>query len=168
MTDATTLRRPIVLCVDDEPHVLHALERALRREGWEVHTATNGPDALTMLRHMRVHVLICDEAMPGMRGLQVLREARMLSPQTIRIMLTGHCADPKVVVPAVNEGEVFRLLPKPWDDAELCRLVAEGLGAAPAEWARAQAQAQSRLRGSGPAAGVADTRAKPGAERHED
>ena len=115
------IRRSTVLCVDDEPHVLTALERVLRRYGCQVLLAENGSDALDLLERERIEVLICDEAMPGMCGTEVLRQAKMISPQTARVLLTAHCNDEAVVIPAVNDGEIFRLISKPWDDGEIGR-----------------------------------------------
>ena len=138
-------RKPTVLCVDDEPNVLNSLERVLRKYGCDVVTADNGGKALDILETRQVEVLICDEAMPGMCGTDVLRQAKMISPQTARVLLTAHCNDEAVVIPAVNEGKIFRLLSKPWEDRDIRRAVADALGLEPDRWARQQERVRDRL-----------------------
>jgi CheY-like chemotaxis protein len=138
---------PRVLCVDDEPNVLKALERVLRRFGCSVLLASSGEEALRVLETENVQVLICDEAMPGMCGVEVLRQAKAISPGTARILLTAHCSRQDVVLPAVNEGEVFRLLSKPWQDEDIQAAVTEALGAEPRQWSERQRRTAGRLRG---------------------
>ena len=147
----TTRNEPLlqstVLCVDDEPNVLKALERVLRRCGCRVLLAENGGDALDLLEQEQVEVLICDEAMPGMCGTEVLRQAKTISPQTVRVLLTAHCNDQAVVIPAVNECEIYRLLAKPWEDSEIRRVVADALGLEPSARAKQQKRVHERLGG---------------------
>jgi response regulator RpfG family c-di-GMP phosphodiesterase len=143
----TSAHGPTVLCVDDEPNVLAALHRVLHRHGCNVVTATTGPLALDILKSSPIEILICDEAMPEMRGIEVLRQAREISPSTVRILLTAHCQEPDVVIPAVNEGEIFRLLAKPWDDEGLIRTVREALGVEPGEWSSREQRVLDRLAG---------------------
>ena len=145
--DSQAIVAPAVLCVDDEPHVLRALERTLQQFGCRVLLANNAGEALDLLRTDKIEVLICDEAMPGTRGVDVLRQAKAISPHTTRILLTGHCSDEDVVIPAVNEGEVFRLLSKPWEDDEVRQVVADALGLAPKEWSQQEERIVQRLRG---------------------
>ncbi len=133
-TPDESARQSTVLCVDDEPNVLKSLERVLRRLGCRVLTAANGDEALGILEREQVEVMICDEAMPGMRGIDVLLQGKWISPRTVRILLTAHCNDQDVVIPAINEGEVFRLLSKPWDDDEIRRVIIEALGMEPKQW----------------------------------
>ncbi len=133
-----------VLCVDDEPHVLSALKRVLHTYGCRVLQADDGSRALDILEQEQVEVLICDEAMPGMCGTEVLRQAKTISPHTARVLLTAHCDDEAVVIPAVNEGEVFRLLSKPWEDREIRRVVADALGLEPEQWQQNQKRVHER------------------------
>lgn len=120
-------QQPTVLCVDDEPSVLSALDHLLRRHGCRVLLAENGSDALSLLGRERVEVLICDESMPGMCGTEVLCQAKLVSPQTVRVMLTAHCNEGAVVIPAVNKGEIFGLLQKPWEEQDICHVIADAL-----------------------------------------
>ena len=141
-----TSDQPTILCVDDEPYILKALERLLRQYNCRVLLAQNGEEALGLLERERVEVMICDEVMPETRGIDVLRQAKVISPRTARILLTAHCCDEDVIIPAVNEGEIFRLLSKPWEDQEVQRAVEEALGAPPQEWSRARQRTHMRLR----------------------
>ena len=143
MQESTCL--PTVLCVDDEPAVLHALDRVLRRCGCRVLLTDNGPAALELLEREQVEVMICDQAMPAMRGTELLYFAKAIAPATSRILLTGHCNDQAVVMEAVNDGGVFRLLAKPWDDEKVRQAVVESLGAEPAVWSEQRNRMQRRL-----------------------
>ncbi|MCX7960391.1 MAG: response regulator [Burkholderiales bacterium] len=116
-------KRPRLLLVDDEERVLNAL-RALLGERFEIETATSGEEALARLQAGRFHVLVSDQRMPGMAGVELLRRARALAPDTVRLLLTGY-ADLAAIVGSVNEGEVFRFLSKPWQDEALCATLAE-------------------------------------------
>lgn len=149
------IQQPTVLCVDDEPNVLAALRRVLHKYGCRVLQAHDGASALDILETEQVEVLICDEAMPGMCGTDALRQAKTISPNTVRVLLTAHCNDPAVVLPAVNDGEVFRLLSKPWEDNEIRRVVADALGLEPVAWAKQQERVKERLSLDRPNAGSA-------------
>lgn len=141
--DAESL--PTVLCVDDDPAVLRALERVLRRFGCRVLLADNGAAGLEILAREQVEVLICDEAMPGMLGTEMLNRAKAVAPGTSRILMTGHCGDQAVMMRAINGGEIFRLLGKPWDNDQLCAAVADALGSEPAAWCAHRQRAAKRL-----------------------
>jgi type II secretory ATPase GspE/PulE/Tfp pilus assembly ATPase PilB-like protein/DNA-binding NarL/FixJ family response regulator len=107
-----------LLIVDDEPGVLNALKRVFHQENYEVVTATSGEQGLHLLSESTTHLVISDFRMPGMNGAQFLRTVRDRSPETIRIMLTGH-ADSDAVMGAINEGAVYKFILKPWDDNDL-------------------------------------------------
>lgn len=115
-----------VLAVDDEPHVLSALNRSLRSRGYLVTTADSGAAALAQLADLQPHAIISDMRMPGMDGAAFLKASRAHSPHAVRLLLTGY-ADVSSALQAVNEGEVFRYLTKPWNDVELGAALAEGL-----------------------------------------
>jgi CheY-like chemotaxis protein len=109
VTEVRSLAR--VLCVDDEPRVLEGIALNLRKR-YEVLTASSGAAALDILGRTPIAVVLCDMRMPGMDGNQFLQRARQLSPDTVRVLLTGQ-ADLKSAMTAVNEGQVFRFLTKP-------------------------------------------------------
>jgi len=107
-----------VLVVDDEEHVRTALTRLLEREGYDV-TAVDGPtEALEILRNHPIKLVISDNNMPDMTGIEFFRLIRERHPHVCRIMLT---ADQKreTILQAVNEGEIYRFIPKPWDNTML-------------------------------------------------
>lgn len=117
-----------ILIVDDEQHILRALKRLLRRDGYDIHLADNGPAALEVLVNTEVAVIICDQRMPGMTGDQVLAEARKIRPDAYCITLTGY-TDLNAAQALINEGNVNHFLLKPWDDQALRRVVREGVRA---------------------------------------
>ena len=112
---------PKVLCVDDEAPLRRSLRWLLRGE-FDVVVASDGAQALALLGAQRFDVLLSDQRMPGMCGTELLRQAREASPHTVRLLLAG-CADFSSVVSALNEGDVFRCISKPWNDARLIRSV---------------------------------------------
>jgi response regulator RpfG family c-di-GMP phosphodiesterase len=118
--------RARVLAVDDEANVLAALRRSLRARGYEVAIAEGGAQALEMMADRAFDAIISDMRMPGMNGAEFLQAARALQPQAVRMLLTGH-ADVASALQAVNQGEIFRYLTKPWDDAQLAASLNEGL-----------------------------------------
>jgi DNA-binding NtrC family response regulator len=118
----TPTKHPILL-VDDEPEILFSLRGLLRRE-FELYTAESGAQALELLHQHPIHVLVTDQRMPQMTGVELLRRARQESPQTVRIMFTGY-ADLKAVIDAVNQGQIYRYLTKPWDPDEMVALLHE-------------------------------------------
>ena len=115
-----------ILVIDDEPAILCAINRCLRRDEYEVHLAGSGEEALRVLAETEVAVIICDQRMPGMSGTQVLSESLKIRPDTFRIMLTGF-TDLEAAQKSINEGHVNLFLLKPWDDEHLRRVVAEGV-----------------------------------------
>ncbi|BEU96150.1 response regulator [Acidovorax sp. DW039] len=107
-----------VLCVDDEPSILSALKRVLRSEDCKVLQAGSGAEALTLLEQNPVDVVVSDMRMPGMDGAELLAQVRARWPGTSRILLTGY-ADMKATIAAINEGQIYRYIHKPWDETEL-------------------------------------------------
>jgi len=107
-----------VLLVDDDLPILDTLKKVLAREGLEI-TATSTPEeALQRLRQEAFAVIISDFRMPGMDGITLLEKAQEISPDTVRLMLTGH-TDTALALEAINRGHVYRFLIKPWDNADL-------------------------------------------------
>ena len=113
--------RPLrtLLLVDDEPNIVSALRRLLRRDQYHVLTANSGQEGLAVLAGQPVDVIVSDQRMPGMLGADFLRAAKELYPDTIRIMLSGY-TELQSVTDAVNEGAIYKFLTKPWED-ELLR-----------------------------------------------
>lgn len=128
MGNDMSMTRPCVLCVDDEPRILFAL-KALLRSQYEVVTANDGASALEIMRKRQVNVLISDQRMPNMTGVEVLREAKEIQPQAIRLLLTGY-SDLNAIIASINEGEIFRFINKPWINEELRAIVAQAVSAA--------------------------------------
>lgn len=113
MSDA----RPVLLIVDDEARILTALQRALRREGYEIVVAETPSEALRLLDERRVDAILSDHKMPGMSGIELLGRAAVRQPDAARVLITGWTEE---VPPADLAGIGVRaLLPKPWNDAEL-------------------------------------------------
>ena len=107
-----------ILIVDDEDFVRSALRRALRSEPYEVEEAAAPAAALELLAARKFDLILADHLMPGMTGLELLGMVRDRFPDTVRIILTGH-ADMQTAIDAINHGEIYRFLTKPWDDVEL-------------------------------------------------
>lgn len=105
-----------VLCIDDEARILRAL-KALFRD-MDVSITTDPAEAIRLAAEKDIDVVVCDQRMPKMQGIEVLREIRLSHPRAMRILLTGY-ADLNAVLGSVNEGEVFRYINKPWDNTEL-------------------------------------------------
>ena len=102
-----------LLFVDDEPNVLRAIKRQLRRTFNEIDLAKSAPEALDMIKKKGPYaVVVSDMRMPGMDGIQFLSKIKELAPETVRIMLTGN-ADQETAIKAVNQGHIFRFLNKP-------------------------------------------------------
>ncbi len=115
-----------VLLVDDDPHLLAALRRALRSEPYEVLLAETAGAALWLLASDRVDVLVTDQRMPGMSGAEFLAKVRAEYPHVISIMLTGH-ADLATAISAINAGEVYRFFTKPCDAGSLATAIRQAL-----------------------------------------
>ena len=114
------LKKPqrTLLLVDDEPNILASLKRLFRRDGHAILTANSGPEGLELLSRHKVDVIISDQRMPGMTGVEFLRIAKVNHPDTIRIVLSGY-TELQSVTDAINEGAVYRFLTKPWEDDHL-------------------------------------------------
>ncbi|MDP2153926.1 MAG: ATPase, T2SS/T4P/T4SS family [Methylotenera sp.] len=115
-----------ILLVDDEPNVLKALQRIFRQENYQITLAGNGQEALEQLKKDTFQLMISDYMMPIMNGAELLKRARDIQPEMIRIMLTGH-ADTGAVMGAINEGAVYKFILKPWNDDDLRVTVALAL-----------------------------------------
>jgi DNA-binding NtrC family response regulator len=110
-----------ILLVDDEERVLRSLEMLFRHR-FKVYTTTDGNEAVDICRRDRIHVVVSDQRMPMITGVEVLRRVREVSPNTMRLLLTGY-SDLQAIVDSVNEGEIFRYLSKPWSAKEITNIV---------------------------------------------
>lgn len=113
-----------LLLVDDEEHVLAALKRLLRRDGYTIVTAGGAAEGLKRLAECEVDVIVSDQRMPGMTGVEFLRRAKELYPHTTRMMLSGY-TELQSILDAINEGAIYKFLTKPWEDARLREHIAE-------------------------------------------
>lgn len=113
-----------LLLVDDEQNIVAALKRLLRRDGYEILTANSGTEGLEILSKNPVDVIISDQRMPGMTGVEFLSIVKERYPDTMRMVLSAY-TELKSVTDAINEGAVFRFLTKPWDDEKLRECVKE-------------------------------------------
>ena len=115
-----------ILCVDDEPNILEAYKRSLRKD-FKIDIATGGAEALELIKSDGPYaVIVSDMRMPEMDGVQFLASARSLAPETVRIMLTGN-ADQQTASDAVNEGHIFHFLTKPCTAEMLRTSLLEGI-----------------------------------------
>jgi len=108
-----------ILCVDDEMNVLRALRRLFLDDDFIILTAGSAEEGLEILRSDgEIRIVVSDYRMPGMNGVDFLREVCKNWPDTERIVLSGY-ADTAAVVEAINVGEIYKFIPKPWNDDEL-------------------------------------------------
>lgn len=105
----------VLLLVDDEENITSALVRLLRRDGYRILRANSGKAGLELLAQNEVGVIISDQRMPGMTGVEFLGKVRELYPDTVRIVLSGY-TELNSVTDAINRGAVYKFLTKPWED----------------------------------------------------
>lgn len=117
---------PTVLIVDDEPLVLSVIRDILAKGPYEVFTARSASEALDLMTHQRIDVVISDECMPGMAGSEFLAVVKERHPDTMRMILTGH-ASVESAIRAINEGEIYRFLTKPCNSEQLHTAVKDAL-----------------------------------------
>ncbi|MDT4797336.1 Regulator of RpoS [compost metagenome] len=113
-----------LLLLDDEENILRALTRVLRRDGYQIFTATRAQDAFAHLAKHDIQVILSDQRMPEMNGTEFLSRVKDLYPDTIRIVLSGY-TDLKSVTDAINQGAIYKFLTKPWDDDQLRAVIAQ-------------------------------------------
>ena len=149
---ASTTPKARVLFVDDEPRILTTM-RMLFRSQYEVFFAESGQKALDLLKTQPVDVIVSDQRMPGMTGIELLRTARDLNPNAMRILLTGY-SDLNAIIGSINEGEIFRFVNKPWSNEDLSVTVARAVAAARTSAALSAATADTLAAPPGPQPGV--------------
>ncbi len=114
---------PRILFIDDEERILRSMKALFKRQ-YTVFTTTDPAEALDILKGQDIDVIVSDQRMPEVTGIELLKQVKQLSPRTMRILLTGY-ADMKATLDAINEGEVFRYLKKPWNNDDLKSILAE-------------------------------------------
>ena len=122
-SEAAGAKKARILFVDDEERILTAL-RSIFRMNYHVFTVTNGQEALEYVKKFQPHVVVSDQRMPEMAGVELLRRVKEAAPATVRLLLTGY-SDLASIVGSVNEGEVFRFVSKPWDNQEIQKTIGE-------------------------------------------
>ena len=113
-----------LLLVDDEENILSSLTRLFRREGYTILRANGGQEGIEVLKKNHVGVIVSDQRMPEMTGVEFLGKVKLTHPDTVRIVLSGY-TDLKSITEAINEGSIYKFLTKPWDDELLKAHVAE-------------------------------------------
>jgi len=116
--EAASGRPRTILLVDDEENILSSLKRLLRRDGYRILTAGGGEQGLQLLAGEAVDVIVSDQRMPNMTGVEFLRQVKILYPETVRIVLSGY-TELQSITDAINEGAIYKFLTKPWDDEQL-------------------------------------------------
>ncbi|MBR7746658.1 HD domain-containing phosphohydrolase [Undibacterium baiyunense] len=115
-----------ILCVDDEPNILSSLKRLLRPLGYELIMATSGKEGLEVLNKTEIDLVISDMRMPEMNGAEFLQHVRELWPDTTRLLLTGY-SDINSIIDAINQGQIYRYITKPWDENEILLIVSQAI-----------------------------------------
>ena len=119
------LALPILLVVDDEPEVLRSIYDLLRTK-YQVVTFERATDALAVLESLNPQIVMSDQRMPGMTGVEFLHEVRLRAPDATRLLFTAY-SQLETVIAAVNEGNIYRYISKPWDPQELASVVGQAL-----------------------------------------
>jgi len=112
------MKKHTILIVDDEEMILKSICRVLRSEDYQILTAENGEKGLAILKNHDVHLVVSDQRMPGMNGIDFLKRIKKDYPQILTIMLTGN-AEIEVAMNAINEAGIYKFILKPWDDNNL-------------------------------------------------
>ncbi len=109
---------PAILFVDDDTAVLNSIERLFLAHDQEILRASSGDEALALFDQHEIAVMVTDQRMAGMKGTELINRVKMISPDTVRIVLSGY-TELTDLLEAINRGEIFRFLVKPWDDDDL-------------------------------------------------
>jgi len=109
---------PHLLFVDDEPNVLRSLNRIFIDDDFQIELASDAEEALRYLEMNKVDLILSDHNMPGMTGVEFLSKAKVIRPESIRMLITGR-GDMDVALQAINKGQIYRFFSKPWEDEEL-------------------------------------------------
>lgn len=124
-TQTLELKKVKILCLDDEERIVNSL-KSLFRFKYDVFTALTASDALQILSNQNIAVVISDQRMPEMTGVEFLKQAKEISPHTVRLLLTGF-SDLDAIVNSVNDSEIYRFITKPWSNSQLSEIVADSM-----------------------------------------
>ncbi len=113
-----------LLLVDDEENVVMALKRILRREGYKILTASSAEEGLELMAQNQVHVVLSDQRMPGMSGVEFLRRVKTMHPHVVRMILSGY-TEVGTLTDAINKGEIYQFITKPWENDALTAMIRE-------------------------------------------
>jgi len=113
-----------LLLVDDEKNVLMSLKRILRREGYNILTASSGEEALELMAKDKIGVVLSDQRMPNMTGVEFLRRVKLMHPEAVRMILSGH-TEVNTLTDAINKGEIYQFISKPWENDVLISTIRE-------------------------------------------
>ncbi len=122
----TKINQSTILFVDDEKNILNSLKRLFFDQEYIILLANSAAEGLDIVRNKNVQLIVSDQRMPGMTGLEFLLKVKDLLPEAVTIILTGY-ADLDAAIKAINEGGVYRFITKPWNDEELKLLVKHAL-----------------------------------------
>ncbi len=118
--------RHSILFVDDETQILSSLKRLMRREDFDLYTATNGEEGLRIMASRDIHLVVSDHRMPEMSGISFLSKVRAAYPETVRILLTGYTEIDSIKA-SINEGHIYKFILKPWNDDNLKQEIRKAL-----------------------------------------
>lgn len=111
-----------VLFVDDERHILHSMKLAFRNEGFNLHFSNSPLKALEMVRNNEMAVIVSDNMMPELNGVDLLSKIKKISPYSIRILLTGECNE-ECIVKSINFASIYQYIPKPFNGRDLVKTI---------------------------------------------
>ncbi|HLP98823.1 MAG TPA: EAL domain-containing protein [Sideroxyarcus sp.] len=114
----------VLLLVDDEENVVMSLKRILRREGYMILSASSAEEALEIMAQHPVNVVLSDQRMPGMSGVEFLRRVKTMHPDVVRMILSGY-TEIGTLTDAINKGEIYQFITKPWENEALIGLIRE-------------------------------------------
>lgn len=107
-----------LLIVDDDENILKSIKRTFMDDNYDILTATSGQEGMTILKNHNVDLVVSDQKMPGMSGVEFLEAVKKSYPEILTIMLTAH-ADIEIAIKAINEAGIYKFILKPWDNFDL-------------------------------------------------
>lgn len=118
--------KAVILIIDDDIHIIDALKRLLHEINYTIIAVTTPEDAMCIMNSTKLDVVISDYSMPNISGIDVLKYAKKVQPDTARILMTGYC-DLNIAISAINEGSVFYYIAKPWRNDEVISVIHDAL-----------------------------------------